>query len=305
MIREVQLRVETDGVTVERFLRSRGLSRHLLTILKAVPDGMTVDGAHVRTVDRLRAGDVLALRVYEGAASGRIAPAALPLDIVYEDEDLFVINKPAGMAVHPSQGNREDTVANALAQLYAGRAETFVFRAVGRLDKNTSGLLLLAKNALSGCLLDGQRETCREYLTVCAGKLPEAGTIDAPIGRVPGSALLREVRSDGKRAVTHYVRLCCRNGYSLARVRLETGRTHQIRVHFAHIGHPLPGDFLYAPGLPGTGRHALHAWSLSFRQPVTGEPLRFRAPLPDDLAALLSLRPENTAASFGYPPRAR
>ena len=148
MIREVQLRVETDGVTVERFLRSRGLSRHLLTILKAVPDGMTVDGAHVRTVDRLRAGDVLALRVYEGAASGRIAPAALPLDIVYEDEDLFVINKPAGMAVHPSQGNREDTVANALAQLYAGRAETFVFRAVGRLDKNTSAAFACEERAL-------------------------------------------------------------------------------------------------------------------------------------------------------------
>lgn len=286
-VREVSFTAERDGVTVERLLRGRGLSRHLLTTLKAAPDGLTVDGAHVRTVDKLCAGAVLTVRVRECEPSENIVPTALPLDIVYEDADLMIVNKPAGMAVHPSQGNRTDTVANALAFLYGARGVPFVFRAIGRLDKNTSGLLALAKNPLSGCLLTERGEMHRAYLAVCVGELPETGTIDAPIGRVPGSALLREVRADGKRAVTHYERLCCQNGCSLARVWLETGRTHQIRVHFASIGHPLPGDFLYAPDYPGTGRHALHAYELTLRQPVTGEVLRFQTPLPDDLVALL------------------
>lgn len=287
VVREAAFPAERDGVTVERLLRGWGVSRRLLTQLKAAPDGLTVDGRHVRTVDRLRAGEVLTVRVRECEPSENVVPTELPLEIVYEDADLMVVNKPAGMAVHPSQGNRENTVANALAFLCRSRGVPFVFRAIGRLDKNTSGLLALAKNPLSGCLLAERGEMRRVYLAVCTGELPERGTIDAPIGRVPGSALLREVRADGKRAVTHYERLCCRNGYSLARVWLETGRTHQIRVHFASIGHPLPGDFLYAPDCPGTGRHALHACELTLRQPVTGEALRFGTPLPDDLAALL------------------
>lgn len=286
-VREVSFPAERDGVTVERLLRGRGVSRHLLTQLKAAPDGLTVDGEHVRTIDRLRAGAVLTVRVRECEPSETVVPMELPLETVYEDADLMVINKPAGMAVHPSQGNRTDTVANALAFLYRSRGVPFVFRAIGRLDKNTSGLLVLAKNPLSGCLLTERAEMHRTYLAICKGELPERGTIDAPIGRVPGSALLREVRADGKPAITHYERLDCRNGHSLARVWLDTGRTHQIRVHFASIGHPLPGDFLYAPGLPGCGRHALHAYALTLRQPVTGEWLHFETPLPDELAALL------------------
>ncbi len=287
-MREVTFQSNIDGIRADRFLRGRGVSRHLLTHLKNEPDGMTVNGAPLRTSDRLHAGDMLTLRVRETAPTGVIAPIPAPLDLVYEDEDLLVICKPAGMAVHPSQGNRAHTVANALAALYAQRGQPFVFRAIGRLDKNTSGLLLLAKNPLSACLLSERANAPhREYLAVCTGKLPASGVIDAPIARAPGSTIRREVRPDGKPAVTHFIRLCCQNGRSLARIWLDTGRTHQIRVHFSHIGHPLPGDFLYAPNLPGTGRHALHAFSLSLRQPITGEPLSFRSPLPAELAALL------------------
>lgn len=286
-----QIEHAAEDTTVERYLRRRGLSRHLLTALKASADGLTVNGAHARTIDRLHKGDLLTLRVRETEISETIAPSPLPLSIVYEDEDLFVIDKPAGMAVHPSQGNRENSLANALAYLYQARGEPFVFRAIGRLDKNTSGLLVLAKNPLSGCLLTaqaGRRELRREYLAVCTGELPESGTIDAPIGRAEGSTLLREIRADGDRAVTHFTRLQYENGYSLARVRLETGRTHQIRVHFAYIGHPLPGDFLYNPDFSRVNRHALHAAYLTLRQPVTGEALSFAAPLPPDLAAFFS-----------------
>lgn len=287
-MREVSYIIQQGGVTVERYLRRQGLSRQLLTALKAAPDGLSVNGAHARTIDRLRAGDRLTLRLHETPAGEGIVPSEHPLDIVYEDEDLLVVNKPAGMAVHPSQGNREGTLANALAWRCRARGEPFVFRAIGRLDKNTSGLVLLAKNKLSACLLTAQSRTgglARRYLAVCTGELPDRGVIDAPIGRVPGSVLRREVRPDGDRAVTHFTRLRFENGFSLAEIRLETGRTHQIRVHFASIGHPLPGDFLYGPDFSRIGRHALHAYSLRLRQPVTGEPLAFAAPLPADLAA--------------------
>ena len=157
---------------------------------------------------------------------------------------------------------------------------------IGRLDKNTSGLIVLAKNALAAGLLTAQaahKVMRHDYLTVCTGMLPDEGTIDAPIGRADGSVIRREVRPDGDRAVTHFVRLAQRDGYSLARVWLDTGRTHQIRVHFAHIGHPLPGDFLYCPDFSRIQRHALHAGALWLRQPMTGQPLHFTAPLPDDM----------------------
>ena len=281
---------EAAGATVAHFLRRRGYSRALLTALKAAPDGLTVAGERVFTVRRLEAGETLTVRVPDDEPSAGVSPVAMPLTVVYEDADLFVIDKPAGMAVHPSQGNRESALANGLAALCAARGEALTFRAVGRLDKNTSGLVLVAKNALSGCLLSSMAArggVRREYLAVCEGELPPRGVIDAPIGRAPGSALRREVRADGAPAVTHYERLEVRNGLSLARVWLETGRTHQIRVHMAHIGHPLPGDFLYHPTDARLPRHALHAASLTLRQPVTEAPLTFTSPLPADLAALL------------------
>lgn len=289
-MRMVQYRVpeQAEGTSVERFLRRMGVSHRVLVDLKNDPDGLTVAGAHIRTIDRLHAGDVLRLCLRETERSDTIPQAGLPLHVVYEDEDFFVIDKPAGMAVHPSPQNRENTVANALAYRYAQAGEAFVFRAIGRLDKNTSGLLVTAKNALSACILTkaaAEKRLFREYLAVCTGELPERGAIDAPIGRVDGSVIAREVRTDGERAVTYFERLRYEAGYSLARVRLETGRTHQIRVHMKHIGHPLPGDFLYHPDFSRIGRHALHAAFLTVPQPITGEILRFSSPLPADMRA--------------------
>ena len=289
-MRMVQYRVpeQAEGTSVERFLRRMGVSHRVLVDLKNDPDGLTVAGAHIRTIDRLHAGDVLRLCLRETERSDTIPQADLPLHVVYEDEDFFVIDKPAGMAVHPSPQNRENTVANALAYRYAQAGEAFVFRAIGRLDKNTSGLLVTAKNALSACILTkaaAEKRLFREYLAVCTGELPERGAIDAPIGRVDGSVIAREVRTDGERAVTYFERFRYEAGYSLARVRLETGRTHQIRVHMKHVGHPLPGDFLYHPDFSHIGRHALHAAFLTVPQPITGEILRFSSPLPADMRA--------------------
>ena len=289
-MRMVQYRVpeQAEGTSVERFLRRMGVSHRVLVDLKNDPDGLTVAGAHIRTIDRLHAGDVLRLCLRETERSDTIPQAGLPLHVVYEDEDFFVIDKPAGMAVHPSPQNRENTVANALAYRYAQAGEPFVFRAIGRLDKNTSGLLVTAKNALSACILTkaaAEKRLFREYLAVCTGELPERGAIDAPIARVHGSVIAREVRVDGEHAVTKFERLRYEAGYSLARVRLETGRTHQIRVHMKYIGHPLPGDFLYHPDFSRIGRHALHAAFLTVPQPITGEILRFASPLPADMRA--------------------
>ena len=217
-------------------------------------------------------------------------PTALPLDIVYEDEDLFVLNKPAGMPVHPSQGHYDDTLCNALAFYLQGQGDRFSAHAVGRLDRDTSGLVLFARHELSSCKLSAamrDRQIHREYRAICTGILPESGTIDAPIARAHGSTIERMISADGDPAVTHFRRLDCANGYSLAAVRLETGRTHQIRVHMKHIGHPLPGDFLYNPDYSVIRRQALHSWQLSFPHPMTGAYLTFTAPIPADMRAIL------------------
>ncbi len=279
---------EQSGTTVERFLRRQGVSHRVLVDLKNTENGICIDGSPVRTIDRLPERGVLRICLPETDHSDTIPQADIPLDIVYEDEDLFVVNKPAGIAVHPSPQNRENTIANGLAALYAKRGQPFVFRAIGRLDKNTSGLIVLAKNALSAGLLTAQasqKVMHHSYLAICKGVLPPSGTIDAPIARADGSVIRRIVHPDGDHAVTHYTRLCVQDGYSLARVRLETGRTHQIRVHFSHIGYPLPGDFIYCDDFSRIGRHALHAHTLTLRQPITGEPLCFTAPLPPDMQA--------------------
>lgn len=276
-----------DGRTVAQVLRSRGFSRHLITQVKYRDNGLMLDGVRVRTNVRVREGQSLRADLSGQQENEHIVPNALPVRIVYEDEDILIADKPAAMPVHPSQGNYDNTLANALAHVYARRGEPFVCRAVGRLDRDTTGLVLFAKHELSGCLLSDamkRREISREYYAVCTGELPERGMIDAPIARAEGSTIARVVDFErGERAVTHFWRLRCENGYSLARVQLETGRTHQIRVHMKYIGHPLPGDFLYCPDLSVISRQALHSHRLSFAQPITHEPMCLESPLPDDM----------------------
>ncbi len=277
-----------EGRTVARFLQRRGVSHRVLVDLKRAPDGLTIGGETAFTNRRLRAGETLRLFLREPETSDIVPQPDIKLNILYEDEDLFVIDKPAGLAVHPSPRNRENTVANALAAHCLEQGEQLVFRAIGRLDKDTSGLLLVARNAIAAGVLTefaAQKRVRREYLAVCTGELPARGTVDAPIGRVDGSVITREVRPDGDRAVTHFERLKFENGYSLARVWLETGRTHQIRVHMKHLGHPLPGDFLYHPDYAVVHRHALHAAKLTVELPFSGAVRVFESPLPADLRA--------------------
>ena len=198
------------------------------------------------------------------------------------------------MPVHPSLGNYENTLANGVAWYFERQGIPFVFRCINRLDRDTTGLLILAKNMLSGAVLSDQmknRNIKRTYLALVSGVPKEsAGTIDQPIARVPGSVLERHVSSDGETAVTHYKVIRTFSDSSLVEFHLETGRTHQIRVHMKYLGHPLLGDFLYNPEDTRCSRQMLHSVSLAFIHPVTGEALRFDAPLPDDMAAFISMK---------------
>ena len=287
-----QIEPEEAGQTVESFLKKRGYSRHVLIHLRKNDLGIRIGGSHVYTTHVLVAGEILCICIQEEESSPNIVATPMELDIVYEDEDLFVINKPADMPIHPSQGNYDNTLANGLCWYYEQKGEPFVYRAINRLDRDTTGLLILAKNMLSACILASmikQRQIHREYLAIALGDVPESGTIDAPIARAEGSTIAREINFErGESAVTHYTCLQKSQGISLVSLRLDTGRTHQIRVHMKHIGHPLLGDFLYFPDFSLIGRQALHSHRLSFPHPITGEPMDFSAELPADMRRILA-----------------
>lgn len=199
------------------------------------------------------------------------------------------------MPVHPSAGNYENTLANGIAWYFAEKGEDFVYRCINRLDRDTTGALILAKNPLSAAILSVQmkkRQIRRTYLALVDGLLPDAGTINAPIARMEGSVITREVNFEtGESAITHYERLAAGKEYSLAELHLETGRTHQIRVHMKYIGHPLPGDYLYNPDYRRINRQPLHSYQLEFTHPITGKVMLFIAPLPIDFISAFYSNP--------------
>lgn len=288
MIMTYHITQEQKDMTVERYLLDQGYSRGLIRHLRNTENGLTIDGKLVYTTHRLECGETLTALLKDEESSRHIVPTPMPLHIVYEDEHLLVINKDAGVPIHPSQGNFEHTLANGVAHYFKEKGESFVYRAINRLDRDTTGLLILAKNPLSACLLSDmvkRRDIHRRYLAIVCGKLPESGIIDKPIKRVEGSTIERCADQTGEAARTHYKRLYYDpvTGHSLAGLRLETGRTHQIRVHLKSIGFPLPGDFLYHPDYRYIKRQALHSFRLDFYHPIKRVPLSFEAPLPKDM----------------------
>lgn len=283
-----------DGMKVESVLKSRlSLSSKAIRRAKFLDDGIMLDGVRVFTTHSVKAGQTLTFNLEnEDDRSENIVPVKGELNIVYEDEDLLVINKGRNLPVHPSLGHFDDTLANHLAYYYAEKGENFVFRAVNRLDGNTSGLMIVAKTSHTHKVLGEQLHTNRFERTyeavVCSVPDPPEGTVDAPIRRKEEMELMRIVSPDGQRAVTHYKTLGVYGRYSLVRLRLETGRTHQIRVHMAHIGCPVAGDFLYGTEDESVIKgHALHSKTLRFVHPVTGENMYFEAELPEDMTNIL------------------
>lgn len=278
---------DTNPVTVLDFLKQEGFSRHILSSMKnSSGNCIVLNGERGFGRSVLKEGDRLVVTVPEVESGENIIGTEMDLDILYEDEDILVINKPAGMPVHPSMGNYENTLANGIAWYFSQKGEDFVYRCINRLDRDTTGALILAKNPLSAAVLSVQmkrRQIRRTYLALVDGVLPESGVVDAPITRMEGSVITREVNFEtGESAVTHYERLAVGRYYSLAELHLETGRTHQIRVHMKYIGHPLPGDYLYHPDYRRIQRQPLHSFQLEFTHPITKEPMLFTAPVPED-----------------------
>lgn len=282
---------ETTPITILNYLKRLGYSQPVVRHLKETPEGILKNGIWARVNETLVSGDVLTIRLIEDGGSD-IIPTEIPLDIVYEDEDLLIVNKPAKLPVHPSQGNHTHTLANGLAYYFQSQGDAFTFRCMNRLDRDTTGLLIVAKHMLSAAILSvmiSNREIHREYLAIASGETPLSGTIIAPIARVHDSTIERCVdETQGEYACTHYKRLSYQNGYSLVSLHLDTGRTHQIRVHMKYIGHPLPGDFLYNPDYSVIDRQALHSHRLNFVHPITGERMEFVAELPEDMKWILN-----------------
>jgi len=280
--------------TIEQFLKLQEYPHQAIVQLKKTPEGICKNGIWAYVNERLQTGDILHLHLVEENATSSIQPLYVPLDIVYEDEDLMVINKPANMPIHPSMNHHEGTLANGLLYYFAEKGEDFTFRCINRLDRDTSGLTIIAKHLLSAGILSRQvshREIKRTYRAICQGKISDTGTIDAPIARVHDSTIERCVDFEtGEHAITHYKRIAydTENDLSLVELHLETGRTHQIRVHLKHIGHPIIGDFLYNPNFTYCNRQALHSYSLSFIHPLTKKEMHFASPFPNDMATLFT-----------------
>ena len=283
---------EFHNKTIEQFLKAQEFPHQAIVQLKKTSEGILRNGIWAYVSERLLEGDMLSLHLVEDVSPSSIEPIYVPLTIVYEDADLLVIDKPADMPVHPSMNHHEGTLANGLMHYFKEQGQDFTFRAVNRLDRDTSGLTMVAKHLLSAGILCRQISTKsirRTYLAICQGKLPEYGTIDAPIARAADSTIERCVNfEEGKRAITHFKRISfdIEKNLSLVELRLETGRTHQIRVHLKHIGHPIIGDFLYNPDYTYCKRQALHSASLSFVHPITKKEMHFTSPLPEDLKCI-------------------
>ena len=282
---------EYDGFSIDKFLKVQGYSSANITAIKKMPNNVVIDNKWVHMNYKLSVGEELTVNISEDDSSEKIPPVKMDLDIVYEDEDIIVVNKPAGLPIHPSLNHYEDSLANGLAYYYEQQGKPFIFRCANRLDKNTSGLTVIAKHLVSANILSTMvknREFHREYYAIVRGQLEEkSGTVDAPIGRVDDSIITRQVDfENGERAITHYDVIEEKNGHSLISIHLETGRTHQIRVHFKYLGHPLIGDHLYNPDMEYMQRQALHSHRIQFKHPITGESMDFTAPLPEDMHSL-------------------
>lgn len=290
-ILEYEIPSEYDGANITTVLKQHfKISTNLIKDLKKYKEGIQVNGEHKRVVDLVAKGDILKITIRD-TASENIVPTDIPLDIVYEDEDVLVINKLPNMPTHPSMGNYENSLANGVMYYYKSKGEERVFRAVNRLDKDTSGLMAVAKNSYIHARLGEEiqkKELKRKYMCIVCGDVERDGTVDAPIRRADGSVINRIVAPDGQRAVTHY-RVVKRYGeYTLLEMELETGRTHQIRVHMAYIGHPLVGDWLYGTEDHNIAkRQMLHSCYLCFTHPITGQIMEFKDEMAEDMRAFI------------------
>lgn len=287
MSRVLQFKVppEWEGRTVKDFARQYlGLSSRSFVKQKHLPNGLLRNGNPCRSIDVLSGEDLLTLNLPE--ENPVYQPVAGPLDILWEDEDYLVVAKPPDMPVHPSPGHDRDSLLNRVAYYCQEKGQQYAFRPLYRLDRDTSGIVVVGKHRTAV----SSAQVKKLYYGIVQGELDCQGTVDAPIALEPGSKIRRCCGKDGQAAVTHWEALASAEGHTLLRFQLGTGRTHQIRVHMAHIGHPLAGDTVYGTDETLLPRHGLHCALLRVEHPLTGEPLCFESPLPEDMASLLRAR---------------
>ena len=281
--------------TISDFLKKKGFSSQNIIELKKMERSVLINDEWMHMNYRLQENQELIIHIQENNSNEHIVPVPLPFPIIYEDEDIVVINKPADMPIHPSQNNYQNTLANAAAYYYEIEKNTpFIFRCINRLDRDTTGLTILAKNMYSANILASfmqERKIKRLYIAILDGTLEKKwGTINSPIGRKDNSTIEREVNFEhGEKAITHYYKIREFSNYQLAAFQLETGRTHQIRVHMASMNAPLVGDTLYNTKASATlmNRQALHAYRISFPHPITGKLMKFSAPIPEDMTCFI------------------
>lgn len=286
---------EYIGLSVKEILTDKlQFSKRAIASLKNRPDGILINGEHATVRAIIRENDVLEINCEDITDSEKLVPSSILPDVIYEDDGIIALNKPPFMPTHQSQGHFYDTLANSLAHYFSLQGRPFVFRSVNRLDRNTSGIVLVAKDRLASSKLSNQmkdNKISKSYIAILEGNLPQGkGKIETYIRRREQSIIVREVCEecdDAKIAITEYEVIASNNGLSLVLATPITGRTHQLRVHFAHLGAQILGDDLY--GNPSTliNRHALHAYRLCFFNTQNDEKTELFAPLPDDMAKII------------------
>ena len=280
-----QVKESENKMRLNIFLRHSGVSAALIKKLKFLPDGILVNGEKKNTDYMLSAGETVEINTTDEDMDSTVIVQSGPLDIVYQDDCCMVVNKPYDVPCHPSFNHPTDTIANYFMGYWQKKGQAKICRVINRLDKNTSGLVLIALDPHSAEKLKGKVD--KTYTAIAQGRFEkDYGIIDRPIARQQESIITRCVREDGQRAVTEYFVRKCDDNFTLADIKLHTGRTHQIRVHFSYIGHPLAGDDLYGGSIEHINRHALHCSRLTFPSPETGKTVDIQAPLPADMALL-------------------
>ncbi len=295
-MRTLSLTIDSSlhGCTVKDVLSKRMfVSSSLCSKLKRHPGSILLNDASAYVTEHVYLNDILTVQVGDIAKDQRIIPKSLPLSILYEDEDLIILNKPSGLSVHPTRDPDEITLENALAAYLRGTDNP---HPVSRLDRGTTGIMTVAKSGWAHSWMKALQHAGgmqKTYLAICIGTpVPDHGQISAPIGFFEGSTYQRTIRPDGSPALSEYQILQSENGLSLVRLIPHTGRTHQLRVHMASIGHPLLGDWLYGKRDDRIDRPALHAYHLAFCHPLNGKKLSFPCPLPSDMATIFAYKEE-------------
>lgn len=276
---------ECDGTTAKVFLRKHCMaSARMIARLKREKCGILRNGEKLRTVDILNAGDCVELNLPKD--NSNIKPVEGKLTILYEDAYIIVLNKQTDTPVHPTKIYQENTLANYLAFRQKQRGESYTFRAVNRLDKDTSGIVVVAKDAYTASFLFGNLK--KTYIAVCEGVINEPGTIRKPIVLLEGHSVQRTVSEEGVPSITHYNPIKTNGKHTLTEFILETGHTHQIRCHMASIGHPLAGDDMYGGSLDYIKRQALHCNSVEFLHPIDGKVIKIRSDIPEDILKIMN-----------------